>query len=60
MPWIMNTSKILSSKVTVTDLEPNYGTLDPLHKDKVLDYSKLKAFTDDKINLTQKLKSVVG
>ena len=28
--------------------------------DKILDWSKLKAFADDKINLTEKLKFVLG
>ena len=36
------------------------GGINPLPKDKILDWSKLKAFADDKINVTKKLKFVVG
>ena len=32
----------------------------PLPNDKILDLSKLNAFADDKINVTQKLKSGLG
>ena len=32
------------------------GTINPLPEDNILDWSKLKAFADDKINVTQKLK----
>ena len=32
----------------------------PLPKDKFLDWSKFKAFTDDKIKVTEKLKFVLG
>ena len=31
-----------------------------LPNDKILDWSKLKAFADDKINVTEKLKFVLG
>ena len=31
----------------------------PLPNDKILDWFKLKAFTDDKINVTEKLKFVL-
>ena len=34
--------------------------LTSLPKDKILDWTKLKAFADDKINVTEKLKSVLG
>ena len=34
--------------------------VNPLPKDKFLDWSKLKAFADVKINVTQKLKFVLG
>ena len=32
----------------------------PLPNDKTLDWSKMKAFADDKINVTEKLKFVLG
>ena len=34
--------------------------LDPLPDDKIVDRSKLKAFADDKMNVTQKLKFALG
>ena len=34
--------------------------INSLPNDKFQDWSKLKAFTDDKINLTEKLKFVLG
>ena len=34
--------------------------LNSLQNDKILDWSKLKAFADDKINVNQKLKSVLA
>ena len=34
--------------------------LNPLPDDKFLDWSKLKAFADEKINVTQKLNFVLG
>ena len=35
-------------------------TFNPLLNDKILDWSKLKAFADDKIDVTEKLKIVLG
>ena len=37
-----------------------YCTLKPLLNDKILNWSKLKAFADDKIKLTETLKFVLG
>ena len=34
--------------------------INPLPNDKILDWSKLKAFADKKITVTQKLKFVLG
>ena len=34
--------------------------INSLSNDKILDYSKLKAFADNKINVTQKLKYKLG
>ena len=39
-------------------VEPTF--VKSLPKDKILDLSKLKAFADDKINVTQKLKFKIG
>ena len=36
------------------------GFISCLPNDKILDLSKLKAFADDKINVTEKLKFVLG
>ena len=36
----------------------NFNTLNSLANDKIFDRSKLKAFADDKISLTEKLKYV--
>ena len=38
----------------------SYKDLTPLPNNKILDWFKLKAFADDKINVTEKLKFVVG
>ena len=35
-------------------------TFNSLPNDKLLDWSKLKAFADEKMNVTQKLKFVIG
>ena len=41
----------------ITNKTPNtYGSFDSLPNDKFLDLSKLKAFADNKINMTQNLK----
>ena len=37
-----------------------FFSLNSLPNDKILDWSKMKAFTDDKINLSEKLKFVLG
>ena len=34
--------------------------VNPLPNDKILDFSKLKAFADDKINVTKELKFGMG
>ena len=39
--------------------ETNF-TFNPLPNDKILDWSKLKAIADHKINVTEKLKFVLG
>ena len=36
------------------------STFDFLQNDKILDWSKLKAFADDKIYVTEKLKFILG
>ena len=36
------------------------SALNSLPNDKILEWSKLKAFADDKINVTEKLKVVLG
>ena len=36
------------------------NSIDPLPNDKILDWSKFKAFADDKMIVTQKLKFVLG
>ena len=36
-----------------------YCVLNPLPNDKILDWSKLKTFADDKIHVTEKLKFVL-
>ena len=38
----------------------NFLRLNPLLKDTILDWSKLKAFADDKINVTKKFNFVLG
>ena len=35
-------------------------TFNSLQNDKILDWSKLKAFADDKLNVTKELKFVLG
>ena len=35
------------------------GLINPLPNDKILDQSKLKAFADNKINVTEKLKFIL-
>ena len=37
-----------------------YSLLNPFPNGKFLDWSKLKAFADDQINVTEKLKFVLG
>ena len=37
-----------------------HRSLNPLPDDKILDWSKLKAFADDKINVAEKLDFVLG
>ena len=51
----------------IIELEHNYFTVSQmsplinfLPNDKVLDWSKLKAFADDKLNLAEKLKFILG
>ena len=34
--------------------------LNPLPNDKILDWSKLETFADDKVNVTEKLKLILG
>ena len=48
LEWLVNTDPDLIS------------VLNSLPNDKILDLSKLKAFADDKINETQKLKFKLG
>ena len=38
----------------------NAGNLNPFPNSKIYDWSKLKAFADDRINVTEKLKFVLG
>ena len=37
---------------------PTKSVLNPLQDDKILDWSKLKAFADDKINVAEKMISL--
>ena len=43
-----------------TILQLSEITFNSLPNDKVLDWSKLKAFADDKLNVTKELKFVLG
>ena len=50
-------------KVGISDKGLSYGLLgivNSLPKDKFSDWSELEAFADDNINVTEKLKSVLG
>ena len=38
----------------------SWNSFNPFPNDKFLDWSKLKAFVDDKIDVTENLKSVLG
>ena len=56
--------KILSSNLdelfTIRHQQQGQATVNSLPNDKSLDWSKLKAFADDKINVTKKLKFALG
>ena len=41
-------------------VEMEYSIVNPLPNDKILDWFKLKAFADDKLNMNQQLKFVLG
>ena len=56
--------KILSSNLdelfTIKHQQQGQVTVNSLPNDRSLDWSKLKAFADDKINVTKKLKFALG
>ena len=51
-------SDSLKSKA-LTEFDGKYKVVNPLPNDKILDWSKLKAFADYKINVAEKLKAVL-
>ena len=52
---------MMGGRCFVADLFPGTAKIfNSLPNDKILDQSKFKAFADDKINVTQKLKFVLG
>ena len=56
----LDQSKILSSVSGLIDLVLNFKDFNSIPNDKILDWSKLKAFADNKVNVTKKLKFVLG
>ena len=52
--------KILSFGKELTLVQFVVKKFNSLPNDKILDWSKLKAFADEKINVTEKLKFVLG
>ena len=50
----------LFSKIYDSQLTRIHFSFNSLPNDKILDWSKLKAFTDKKINVTENLKFVLG
>ena len=49
----------IRSGFCLVNVAPFY-LFNPLPDDKILDWSKLKAFADDKLNLAEKLKFILG
>ena len=56
--------KDLNTYLVLTDLQLHHlqipKTVNSLPNNKILDWSKLKAFADDKMNLNEKFKLVLG
>ena len=53
-------SNIFSFSHNVFQKKPSSESFNSLPNNKILDWSKLKAYADDKINVTEKLKFVMG
>ena len=58
--YLGKSKKILVTSIFSYSQNFFYPSLNPLPSDKFLDWSKFKAFADDKIILTQKLRVVLG